>query len=169
MYSASAKIRKEMMDSTVFLEKPAAQGNAIGGNRRQNRRYHLQLEVKWKLIRRRRVLDTGTGRTVDVSSGGILFDAGRHLPEGLNVELSIAWPVLLHNVAPMQLVVAGKIVRGDGHRVAIETVQHEFRTVGIPSERRNVPAGATQKPAMRAGAAMFTALFAGLFAAFVKR
>ena len=157
MYSASAKVRKEIMDSRAFLGKPAAQGDAIGGDRRQDRRYHLQLELKWKLIRRRRVLDTGTGQTVDVSSGGILFDAGRHLPEGLNVELSIAWPVLLHNVAPMQLVAAGKIVRGDGHRVAIRTAQHEFRTVGIPSEHRNVLAGATHNPAMRTGATMFAA------------
>ena len=145
------------MDSTVLSQKPAAQRDAIGGDRRQDRRYHLQLELKWKLIRRRRVLDTGTGQTVDVSSGGILFDAGRHLPEGLNVELSIAWPVLLHNVAPMQLVAAGKIVRGDGHRVAIQTMQHEFRTVGIPSEHRNVLAGATQKPGMRGGATKFAA------------
>src|SRR5450756_3035812 len=122
-----------MMDSTMLLGEPVAQGNAIGGNRRQDRRYHLQLELKWKLIRRRRVLDTGVGKTVNVSSGGILFDAGRYLPEGLNVELSIAWPVLLHNVAPMQLVATGKIVRGDGRRVAIQTVQHEFRTAGIPS------------------------------------
>ena len=157
------------MNSTVPFENPAAQGDEIGGNRRQDRRYQLHLELKWKLIRRRRVLDTGTGRTVDVSSGGILFDAGRHLPEGLNVELSIAWPVRLHNVAPMQLVATGKIVRADGGRVAIQTMQHEFRTVGVPIEHRNVLAGATQKPAMRTGAAMFTALFAALFAAFVKR
>ena len=145
------------MDSRAFLGKPAAQGDAIGGDRRQDRRYHLQLELKWKLIRRRRLLDTGVGKTVNVSSGGILFDAGRHLPEGLNVELSIAWPVLLHDVAPMQLVATGKIVRGDGHQVAIRTMQHEFRTTGIPSEHRSMLAGATRHPATPTGAAMFTA------------
>ena len=132
MYSVSAIIRKEIMDSTAFLGKPAAESDAIGGDRRQDRRYQLQLELKWKLIRRRRVLDTGTGQTVDVSSGGFLFDAGRHLPEGLNVELSIAWPVLLHNVAPIQLVATGKIVRANGRQVAIQTIQHEFRTTGLP-------------------------------------
>jgi PilZ domain-containing protein len=126
------------MDSTGYWGKSAAEGDAINGDRRKDRRYQLQLDVKWTLIRRRRVLDTGVGHTVDVSSGGILFDAGRHLPEGLNVELSIAWPVLLHNVAPMQLVATGKIVRGNGRQVAIQTVQHEFRTTGIPSENCNV-------------------------------
>jgi hypothetical protein len=119
-------------------ERQGTEDDAIAGDRRQDRRYELQLDVKWKLIRRRRVLDTGTGQTVDMSSGGILFDAGRHLPEGLNVELSITWPVLLHNVAPMQLMAAGRIIRSSGRRVAIQTVQHEFRTAGMSAEQRNL-------------------------------
>jgi len=143
------------MGTVAFRGGPAAESDAIGGERRQNRRYQMQLELKWKLIRRRRVLDTGTGHTVDVSSGGFLFDAGRHLPEGLNVELSISWPVLLHNVAPIQLVAAGKIVRGNGRQVAIQTVQHEFRTTGVPSAPRDRLAGATHNPPIQNSAAMF--------------
>ena len=107
----------------------------IGGDRRQDRRYFIQLDVRWKLIRRRRVLDTGTGSTVDLSSGGILFDAGRELPPGLNVELSISWPVLLHNVAPLNLIVTGRIVRCLGSRIAVRMNQHEFRTTGIPNDQ----------------------------------
>src|ERR1035441_7462245 len=141
------------MDSTGPKGRPAAESEAINGDRRRDRRYQLQLELKWKLIRRRRVLDRGTGKTVDVSSGGIIFDAGGHMPEGLNVELSIAWPVLLHNVASMQLVATGKIVRVNGHQLAIQTTQHEFRTSGIPSERRNVQAVGPQAPAIRGGSA----------------
>jgi hypothetical protein len=146
------------MDSTVFWGKPVSESDAIGGDRRQDRRYQLQLELKWKLIRRRRLLDTGAGRTIDISSGGIRFDAGRHLPEGLNVELAISWPVLLHNVAPMQLVATGKIVRCDGRQVAIQTVQHEFRTVGTASERPAVLAVPPRDPSMLAGSAIFAAL-----------
>src|SRR5580698_5197349 len=78
--------------------------------------------------RRQRVLDTGVGQTVDLSSGGVLFDPGRHLPVGLNVELAIAWPVLLRNEAPMQLVVAGRIVRTAEGQTAVAMSQHEFRT-----------------------------------------
>jgi hypothetical protein len=78
------------------------------------------------------------GHTIDLSSGGIMFDAGRSLPDGLNVELSLTWPVLLHNVAPMQLVVMGKIKRSAGRMIAIQTVQHEFRTAGVAAEHRNV-------------------------------
>jgi hypothetical protein len=107
----------------------------IAGDRREDRRYPMALELKYKLIRRRRVLEVGRGFTVDLSSGGILFEAEHPLPVGLNVELLIDWPVLLHNVAPMRLLVTGKIVRGTGPRVAIQTVQHEFRTQGAtPSQ-----------------------------------
>ena len=110
--------------------------DSIGGDRRRDRRYGLELDVRWKLIRRRRLLESGEGRTLDLSSGGILFDAGRPLPAGLNVELSITWPVMLHNVAPLQLSVYGKIVRSDGRRTAVRMVQHEFRTAGSAMERR---------------------------------
>ena len=78
------------------------QTESIHGDRRYDRRYEIALEVRWKLVRRRKVLDSGVGTTVDLSSGGIFFDAGRPLPVGLSVELSIAWPALLHNVAQMQ-------------------------------------------------------------------
>lgn len=140
-------------------EKQNLDGDAIAGDRRQDRRYQLRLDVKWKLIRRRRVLDTGVGQTVDMSSGGILFDAGRRLPEGLNVELSVTWPVLLHNVAPMQLVASGKIVRSEGHKVAIQTIQHEFRTTGVPADRRPQPATiGPQTPPILSSPAIFATL-----------
>lgn len=112
-------------------------GDSIGGERRSDRRYTLHLELRWKLIRRRRILEAGQGVTVDFSSGGVLFECDRSMPVGLNVELSIAWPVLLHNVSQLQLVVSGKVVRSQGRRTAIRMTQHEFRTMAHPAERRS--------------------------------
>jgi hypothetical protein len=109
----------------------------INGDRRQDRRYRIHLDLRWKLIRRRRVLETGVGKTVDLSSGGILFDAGRQLPVGLHVELSISWPVLLRNEAPMQLIVSGRVVRTSQNTTAVAMAQHEFRTSGMLADRSN--------------------------------
>jgi hypothetical protein len=120
----------------------------LNGERRADRRYDIALELRWKLIRRRRVIDTGVGRTIDLSSGGILFETGRELPVGLNVELSIQWPVRLHNVAPLQLIVSGKIVRAGGGWAAIRTVQHEFRTMGVSQENRPTLAAAARAQAV---------------------
>jgi hypothetical protein len=102
----------------------------IKGDRRLDRRYTLTLDLRWRLVRRRKVLDSGNGRTLDLSSRGVLFDAGRVLPVGLNIELSIAWPALLHNIAPMQLAVSGRIIRAEGGKAAVRMIQHEFRTAG---------------------------------------
>lgn len=124
------------MNLTVPMEPQTAwterlrEMHGISGERRNDRRYDLQLQLRWKLIRRRRILESGMGHTIDLSSGGICFDAGRRLPVGLNVELSIYWPVLLREVAPLQLLVSGRVVRSDDHRTAFRMVQHEFRTAG---------------------------------------
>lgn len=117
-------------------EQKSKEVETIAGDRRSDRRYALHLDLRWKLIRRRRILETGVGRTLDLSSGGILIETDRPLPVGLNLELSVAWPVMLHNVAPMQLVISGRIVRCSGPRVAIRMVQHEFRTAGTNSDQR---------------------------------
>ena len=114
----------------------ARQTDGIGGERRTDRRYQIPLDLRWKLIRRRKVLHNGDGITVDLSSGGILFDARRSLPVGLDVELSISWPVLLNDVAAMQLVVSGRIVRSTGTTVAIRMTQHEFRTLASHLDSR---------------------------------
>ncbi len=120
-------------------QKDAA--DQIAGDRREDRRYPIELELKYKLIRRRRVLDNGVGKTLNISSGGIFFESDRPLPVGLNVELSITWPVLLHSVAPMRLQVSGRLVRGERNRLAVRTVQHEFRTQGT-AQRVEPPAPA---------------------------
>jgi len=134
------------MDSTTEWSEQVKAVEGIGGERRNDRRYGIQLELRWKLIRRRRVLDSGVGRTVDLSSGGLLFDCGRQLPVGLNVELAISWPVLLHNQAPLQLIVSGRIVRCASNRTAVMMAQHEFRTSGASADQRAALAAAARPP-----------------------
>jgi hypothetical protein len=111
----------------------------IAGDRRLDRRYPTLLDLRWKLLHRKQVLDAGEGSTLDFSSGGVRFESGRALPEGFNVELAISWPALLHNITPMQLVVQGRIVRSEGGKIAIRMIQHEFRTVGMPASRCAAP------------------------------
>jgi hypothetical protein len=108
---------------------------AIGGDRRGERRYGLQLDIRWKLLHRRRVLDSGAGRTRDLSSHGILFETGRVLPIGSHLEVAVSWPALLHGVSPLKLVAAGRVVRSDEICSAIRMNQHEFRTAGGATEQ----------------------------------
>jgi PilZ domain len=148
------------MACSVTWDRESKAPEIIAGERRSDRRYPLLLDLRWKLIRRRRVLDTGAGSTLDLSSGGILFEAGRALPKGFNVELAISWPMLLHNVAPMQLVVQGRIVRSEGGRIGIRTIQHEFRTAGMPADHRSAPPPAARPRAPFLAAVNRTAILA---------
>jgi hypothetical protein len=100
-------------------------------DRRAGRRYGIRLDVEWKLVHRNRVLAEGTGRTRDVSSHGVSFEVGAHVASGKRherLELSIAWPVLLHEIAPIRLVASGQIVRWDGTCAALRIRRYEFRT-----------------------------------------
>jgi hypothetical protein len=103
---------------------------SIGGNRRGGRRYNLQLEVRWKLMHRRRVLESGAGRTRDLSSCGILFETDRPLPVGSRLDLAVSWPALLHGEAALNLVATGRVVRSGQTGTAIRMIQHGFRTAG---------------------------------------
>jgi hypothetical protein len=102
-------------------------------DRRAERRYPIRLELRYKLIRRRRILETGSGSTVNLSSGGTLFETAQPLPPGLDIEVSMAWPVLLNNVTPLRLVFYGRIVRSERNRTGVRALQHEFRIQGTQS------------------------------------
>jgi hypothetical protein len=113
--------------------------DCISGERRLNRRYRIVLELGWTVFARGKVLLSGTGTTIDLSSGGILFQAGTQLPIGRKAILSVSWPVLLDNSRPIQLVVSGVIVRAGANRSALRTIQHEFRTAAVASSSLSAP------------------------------
>ncbi len=101
---------------------------SIARERRDHRRYRIEMELGWQILHRGRLLLVGSGRTIDLSSGGVSFNAGQPLPVGTKIELAIAWPVLLDSTTPLQLIVHGCTVRSLGSHVAIRIDQHEFRT-----------------------------------------
>jgi hypothetical protein len=111
------------------MAESAAGRTRIGGDRRSDRRYSLELEARWSVASRAGV-ESGEGRTVNLSSGGILLETGCALPVGGRVELWIAWPALLQTVAPRQLRVQGLVVRSEHGRTAIRIVRVKFRAAG---------------------------------------
>jgi hypothetical protein len=98
------------------------------GNRRSKQRFPIDFPLSYKLMRNGLVTSSGTGMTVDMSSGGIAFTVDEKFKIGAYIELSVSWPVLLNGSCPMKLVVEGRVVRSDGQSTAIRTERHEFRT-----------------------------------------
>jgi hypothetical protein len=116
--------------STGGKRQSKREDDVISGDRRCARRYALGLDLNYKVTRGKRVLETGAGRTEDISSGGVAFAAGRPLPVGSNAELMVEWPMPL-NGHPLRLVISGRIVRNEGRIAAIRIDRHEFRLGGV--------------------------------------
>ena len=87
------------------------------------------MELQYKLLNKERIKRFGFGRTVNLSSGGVLFEADCRLPASGPIELAMNWPYL-DGVVTLKLVVSGSIVRSDAKAIAVKVEQHEFRTAG---------------------------------------
>jgi hypothetical protein len=96
------------------------------GDRRSDRRYEMQLNVRYRLLRGSRVLCEGTGATTSVSRGGLTFTAGRFLPSGLSIQLWVEWPIPQRGIERVELRIAGRTLRCDGDEVAVRANWHEF-------------------------------------------
>ncbi len=77
-----------------------------------------------------RIAETGTGRTLNISSGGVWFSTESMLTSGMPVELSMNWPVLLNDSCPMKLMIYGCVVRSNERGAAVAIERYEFRTQG---------------------------------------
>lgn len=113
----------------VMNRKPEITMDSIGGERRKDRRYTLDLELRYTVTRGKHVLQQGTGRTTDISSGGVAFSTTRPLPLRNTAELSVEWPATL-NGCRLRLVIQGKVVRNDNYGAAVRILKHEFRVAG---------------------------------------
>ena len=98
--------------------------------RRLDRRYQIEAELEYRVIVEEKIAETGNGRTVNFSSRGILFESDCALAVGSDMELSVAWPVMLNNEVALKLCVSGAVARSEGNRHAIRILRYEFRLRG---------------------------------------
>ena len=117
----------------------------ISCDRRSKRRYPISLPVQYKIMKNYLVIGTGSGTSLDLSSGGISFSSAEPLRVGSYLELSVSWPVLLNQSCPLKLVASGRVVRSDHKCTAMSLDRYEFRTQGV---RAMQSAGAQQPMAM---------------------
>jgi c-di-GMP-binding flagellar brake protein YcgR len=98
--------------------------------RRTKRRFQIEQEVRYKMLYGQRIAETGTGKTVNISSGGVWFSTENLLTAGMPVELSMSWPVLLNDSCPMKLMIYGCVIRSNDKGAAVAIERYEFRTQG---------------------------------------
>ncbi len=104
-------------------------------DQRLHQRYPISLEFEYRLLSRGRVARLGFGRTLNISTGGVLFEGNDAFPVGSTVEIMLSWPFLLEGVCPLKLMLKGRVVRSNSTESAVQTTQHEFRTAGTRASR----------------------------------
>jgi len=107
--------------------------------RRTKRRFQIDQEVKYKMLYGQRIAETGVGRTLNISSGGVWFSTESMLTSGMPVELSMNWPVLLNDSCPMKLMIYGCVVRSNEKGAAVAIERYEFRTQGSRAFQQTAP------------------------------
>ena len=109
--------------------------------RRSKRRFVIEQEVRYKMLYGQRIAETGTGKTMNISSSGVWFTTENMLTTGMPVEISMNWPVLLNETCPMKLMIYGCVVRSNEKGAAVAIERYEFRTQGKSFQQPAIPAG----------------------------
>jgi hypothetical protein len=113
---------------TISTEESASPGGTT--DRRGTSRFPFQEDVRYSVILSKTAKSSGTGKTLNFGSGGILFTTDEPLPIGNTVEFSVNWPAQLGGKCPLQFVASGRVVRSDAHCAAVRILRYEFRTRG---------------------------------------
>jgi hypothetical protein len=94
------------------------------------RRYPVQVRIRYRVDSGSGQGITGGGRTLDISSYGLLFHAAVPLPAGASIEAEIPWPA--HNSARrLKAVIKGRIVRVEGKSTAIAIEEQYFQRMKL--------------------------------------
>lgn len=101
---------------------------ALDAERRGTDRFPIESELRYKIVENKGLPETGMGRTLNMSSSGVLFTSETHLPVGRRVELSVDWPAQLNEHCGLKLVALGKIVRSTAEGAAMRIDKYDFRT-----------------------------------------
>lgn len=100
----------------------------LSPDRRINVRFDLQLDATYTILQHNRVFATGSGKTLDMSSGGLLLKTEGPVPCTSHVRISVAWPARLQNGMPLKLFLQGYVLRSESNYAAIRIRRYEFRT-----------------------------------------
>ena len=107
--------------------------------RRKSIRFPIECELRYKVLSTRGNIVSGCGKTVDISSSGVLFFSEHDLQTGARLEVSIGWPVLLNEKCSLNLVIQGRVVRRMTNQTAVQIQHYEFRTHARTGPGRDMP------------------------------
>ena len=116
------------MRRAAHSELVEAGGSWVTLGRRKAQRFPIELDVCYTTLSRQSEGLTGMGKTINISSSGVLFTSQHELPIGTRLEVSMLWPMKLNEKCGLNLVGAGRVVRQSRGQLALQFQEWQFRT-----------------------------------------
>jgi len=119
-------------ENILMMGKRAESADVAATERRRSSRFPIEREVRYKTLNQRAETLAGNGKTMNISSSGVLFTSDHDLPIGTRLEVSISWPAQLNEKCLLNLVARGRVTRHNKGQLALQIQQYEFRTQSLP-------------------------------------
>jgi len=104
--------------------------------------YPIALVFQYRAYSDERLVQSGVGETIEISSRGLRLRIPEELPAQLTeMQLAIAWPVLLNGVTPLQWSVKARPAWRAPGWIFVCIASHEFRTAGVRSRQTMAACG----------------------------
>ena len=125
-----------MSESTITLGRNIDTRDIPMAERRKSSRFPIERELRYKTLNQRSEILAGSGKTLNISSSGVLFTSDHDLPVGTRLEVSISWPAQLNEKCLLNLVARGRVTRHTKGQLALQIQQYEFRTQSRPGKEK---------------------------------
>lgn len=123
-----------MSEHTLLFGRRLETPDVNTTERRKSSRFPIERELRYKTLNQRSEILAGNGKTLNISSSGVLFTSDHDLPVGTRLEVSISWPAQLNEKCLLNLVARGRITRHLKGQLALQIQQYEFRTQSRPGK-----------------------------------
>ena len=117
-----------MSENLLMLGRRLETLESTSTERRRSSRFPIERELRYRTLSQRTETLAGNGKTLNISSSGVLFTSDHDLPVGTRLELSISWPAQLNEKCLLNLVARGRVTRHTRGQLALQIQQYEFRT-----------------------------------------
>lgn len=128
-----------MSENILTLGRRVESPDLSNTERRRSSRFPIERELRYKTLNQRTEALAGNGRTLNISSSGVLFTSDHDLPVGTRLEVSISWPAQLNERCLLNLVARGRITRHTQGQLALQIQQYEFRTQSLDRNNKSAP------------------------------
>jgi hypothetical protein len=116
---------RKAIDLVADKAPTAATLPRVGAERRSGVRVPIEYASSYET--HSRLNQTGTGRTIDMSSSGVCFITESLLTKGTKATVRVTWPTYLEGDQTVELVAAGRVTRSEKSKAALKFEKLNFR------------------------------------------